>query len=289
MSAPRLSEHAAMSAPRRPRQPAVHALSLASRAATAALLLLLLLAPAASALTLRDVQALVYSPAPAATLPSATRFADEEGRSVALGAFFATRPAIVVPGYYGCSSLCGTVMQSLAAALQKARLEPGRDVEVVAVSIAPLETPAVARARMTALLGPGAHPGWHFLTGGDAASDAVASALGYRATYDAASHAYAHPTGVTVVAPGGSVRTVLPGIAFEPAELRAALAQASVADPAPSLPRRWLLCFHDAIAAGQYDERVARGMRLGGLGAMAGLGMIVLVAARKGRKRRSAP
>lgn len=260
---------------------------------TGALLLVLLpallLGPAAGAITLRDVQALVYAPAPSATLPATARFVDEQGRDVALGEFFAAHAAIVVPGYYGCSSLCGTVMHSLAAALQQARIEPGRDLEVVAVSIASLETPAVARARMSALLGPGAHPGWHFLTGSDAAIDALASALGYRAAYDAASDAYAHPTGVTVVARGGQVRRVLAGVAFAPAELRAALAPPTDAAPAPPLPRRWLLCFHDAIAAGQYDDRVARAMQVGGLCIIAGLGMVVLAAARKARTRRCAP
>jgi protein SCO1/2 len=258
-------------------------------AALLALLPASLFGPAAAAITLRDVQTLVYSPAPAATLPATARFVDEQGRNVALGEFFAAHAAIVVPGYYGCSSLCATVMQSLAAALQQARLEPGRDVEVVAVSIAPLETPAVARARMSALLGPGAHPGWHFLTGREAAIDALAGALGYRAVFDAASDAYAHPTGVAVVAAGGKVRRVLKGIAFSPPELRAALAPPTDAAPAPSLPRRWLLCFHDAIAAGQYDDRVARAMQLGGLGVIAGLGMVVLAAARKTRTRRTVP
>jgi protein SCO1/2 len=260
----------------------------AAAAAMIALIILPLAAGTADAITLRDVQALVFAPAPATALP-ATPFTDEQGRSVALGEYFATRAAIVVPGYYGCSSLCGTVVQSLAGALRQARIEPGRDVEVVAISIAPLDTPAVARERMAALLGAGPHPGWHFLTGGDAAIASVSRALGYRAAYDAASGAYAHPTGVTVVAPGGLVREVMPGVAFEPEDLRAALARPASATTAPSAARRWLLCFHDAIVAGQYDERVARGLQLGGIGAMAGLGLIVLVAARKGRSRRTSP
>ena len=258
------------------------------RSRLAALLLApiaLLAATAATPVTLRDVEALVYSPAPATVLPAATRFTDEEGRSVALGALFATRPAIVVPGYYGCSSLCGTVVQSLAAALREARLQPGRDVEVVAISIAPLETPAVARARMDALLGPGRHPGWHFLTGDETAIAALSAALGYRAAYDAASGAYAHPTGITVVDRGGAVRRVVPGVTFEPADLRDALAPSTEAKRAPAAPRRWLLCFHDAIAAGQYDEPVRRALQLVGLGVLAGLGLLVLVAARSSRNR----
>lgn len=247
----------------------------------------LLAATAATPVTLRDVEALVYSPVPATVLPTAARFTDEEGRSVALGALFATRSAIVVPGYYGCSTLCGTVVQSLAAALREARLQPGRDVEVVAISIAPLETPVLARARMNALLGPGRHPGWHFLTGDETAIAALSAALGYRAAYDGASGAYAHPTGITVVDRGGAVRRVLPGVAFEPADLRDALARSTDAARTPASPGRWLLCFHDAIAAGQYDERVRRAVQLCGLGTLAGLGLVVLVAARGSRNRKA--
>ena len=262
--------------------------------------LALALSPAA-ALTLADVRALAYAPASAASLPRATGFVDEQGQRVTLGAYVQARPAILVPGYYGCSSLCGVVMHSLVAALRDARLEPGRDVEVVAVSIAPLETPAIARARMAALLGPGAHPGWHFLTGSDAAIGALTRALGYRATYDAASGSYAHPAGITIVAQGGTLGPVLGGVAFPPADLRAAIAERGLRAAAAGQPPgtavaqrttaaastpRWLLCFHDAIAGGQYDDRVMAAVRAGSVAVMVALAVIVLGARRNRRAGR---
>jgi protein SCO1/2 len=205
---------------------------------------------------------------------------------------------IVVPGYYGCSNLCSLVLAALHRALAQAAIVPGRDAEVVVVSIAPLETPAMAAAREAAVLGRADVPGWHFLTGPEASIDALTRTLGFRAVYDAATASFGHPTGIAVFTPAGTLRTLLPGIDFAPAALRAAVADARNASPpagapgaaastaadAGASPARWLLCLHDAIANGRYNAQAMAAVRAVALAALAGLAAMML-----GRRRGTRP
>ena len=104
-----------------------------------------------------------------ARLPLEARFRDESGRELPLGELFGRRPVILAPVYYGCPLLCGQVLAGLARGLKPLSLEAGKDFDVVAFSINPDETPALAASKRTAYLErydrPGSESGWHFLTG----------------------------------------------------------------------------------------------------------------------------
>jgi protein SCO1/2 len=255
--------------------------------AAVALLALLAAAPCQGALTPRDVAGIGFAVVPGTALPARAAFVDEHGIRVRLGDYEGARPLLVVPGWYGCSNLCSLVLAGLARGLAQARLVPGRDVEVVVVGIAPLETPAMAAARKRAVLGDAPAVGWHFLTGPVASIDAVTRALGFRAAYDGSTATYAHAAGIVVADRGGVLHAMLPGIDFEPAALRAALAAAN-AGPAQadavseSAPARWLLCLHDDLASGRYNAVAMAGARALGLASLAGLAVLML-----GRGRRA--
>ena len=140
------------------------------------------------------VDRVAFAPPPGATLPLDARFIDEHGRRARLGDLVALRPAIIVPAYYGCSNLCTVVLNGVAAGLGASGLVAARDVDVVVVSIDPLETPPVALAKKRAVVGDA--NGWHFLTGGGREVARFASALGYRYAYDAGERQYAHASGI---------------------------------------------------------------------------------------------
>ncbi|HEX6794289.1 MAG TPA: SCO family protein [Casimicrobiaceae bacterium] len=250
-----------------------------------AVLVTALVAGSVRATVLPPVDQVGFAPAPGAVLPMNARFNDEHGRSVRLGDVVHDRAAIVVPAYYGCSNLCTIVLRGVAAGLRASALRAGHDVDVVAVSIAPLETPAQALAKKREVLGGGmrdAREGWHFLTGNDAAIGGVTRALGYRYTYVAAEKQYAHASGIAIVAPDGRIARVLYGVAFPPTELRNALAAASntpasnagaVLDATGSegAVSKWLLCFHYDPKTGRYSFAAMNSVRVAGLLALAGL------------------
>ena len=248
-----------------------------------------------SAVPLPPVDRVGFEPRAGAALPRDAVFADESGRSARLASYLHGRPAIVVPAYYGCSNLCTTTLRATRAALDAAGLRAGRDVEVVAISIAPLETPALAHAKKREVLGASADApddGWHFLTGTDAAIARVTRALGYRYAYAADERQYAHAAGIAIAAPSGRIARVLYGVSFSPRDLRAALASATpittststAAGEGGDAPPTWLLCFHYDPKSGRYTFAAMSAVRAAGLLVLAGLAGYATLAWRRERR-----
>ena len=221
-----------------------------------------------------------------AALPLDAEFRDSAGNAVRLGAFFAGKPVVLVLEYLHCKTLCGFVLHDTVAALARVPFAAGRDYQVIAISIDPREGPAEARAaaaQYAAELGTTGAPGWHFLTGSESAIHAVADAVGFPFRYDPAVDQYAHPAGLTIATPQGSISRYVLGLGYRPLDLRLALseaAQGAISSPASDL---LLLCYCYDPGTGRYDlaiQNVTRGL----CGAtVIGLGLMV---ARLARARR---
>src|ERR1700742_4681352 len=82
-----------------------------------------------------------------AQLPLNLQFVDETGKTVELGQYFGKKPAILALVYYQCPMLCSEELNGLTGALKMVNLEPGKDFNVVVVSIDPTEGPALAAAK----------------------------------------------------------------------------------------------------------------------------------------------
>ena len=152
---------------------------------------------------------------PGAQLPLDAALRDESGRLVRLGSTFGRRPAILILEYLHCPNLCGLVLGGTVAGLAQARLRPGRDVEFVAISIDPRETPAdgaAARGSYTRLFGTNDPSGWHFLTGPEPAVRRIADAVGFPYRWDRRLRQYAHPAGFVVATPDGRISRYLLGL-----------------------------------------------------------------------------
>src|SRR5271170_8410396 len=80
-------------------------------------------------------------------LPLDAAFVDETGKAVKLGDYFGKKPAILSLVYYQCQILCMEDLNGLVGALEMVNLTPGKDFQVVIVSIDPAETPAIAAAK----------------------------------------------------------------------------------------------------------------------------------------------
>jgi protein SCO1/2 len=236
-----------------------------------------------------------FAPTAGASLPLGAEFVDEHGHRLRLGDYVRSRPALLVPAYYGCSNLCGVALSALASSLATAGLHAGGAFDVVVFSINPLDAPADALARKRALLGEVSSranaDGWHFLTGTEPAITALADALGYRYAYDVVDRQYAHAAGVAVVAPRGRIVRVLYGVGFPRRALERALAEATAAgsDPASTSddgPRTWLLCFHYDPRTGRYTLAALAAVRAAGLLALLALAGYVARQAWRGRRLR---
>ena len=219
-------------------------------------------------------------------IPLDVMFRDESGRPVQLGQYFGKRPVVMVFAYYECPMLCTQVINGLSSALGVLSLNPGRDFEIVTVSFNPRDTPAAAAEKKAHYLErykrDGAAEGWHFLTGDQASIDRLTKAAGFRYVWDQQTSQFAHPSGVIVLTPDGTLARYLFGIEYGPRDLRFALVEASegrVGNPADAL---LLYCYHYDPMTGRYGFVIMRALRLlGGATVLALAAFIVFMLKRE--------
>jgi protein SCO1/2 len=244
-------------------------------------------AGARSSLDADTLAGLAFRQHPGASLPLETTLSDEDGHPVRLGEYFGRRPVVLVLDYLRCRTLCGVVLGNLAAALDPLPLDAGRDFEVVAVSIDPRDTSADAAAAKARDLAryhhAGAAAGWHFLVGGEAAVRPLADAVGFPYRYDAAIDQYAHPAGLTVVSPAGSIARYILGVDYRPIDLRLAITEAARGKVSAPLSRLLLLCYGYDPQQGRYTPQIEGAMILVNLAGV--LGFVAIIAAIHRRRR----
>jgi protein SCO1/2 len=194
-----------------------------------------------------DLASLYFHPHPGARLPLGTKLVDDAGHAVTLGDYFTKSPVILVLEYLRCTSLCGVTLRHLIAdALNRLPLAPGRDYQLVAISIDPRDKPAdaaAAQAKYTALFDHGrGRTGLHFLTGSASSVKEIADTVGFPYRYDKLFDAYIHPAGFIVAAPDGVISRYIEGVAFTSHTLLDAIAAAEQDKSQGPLTRLLLLC-----------------------------------------------
>ncbi len=162
-----------------------------------------------------------------AQVPLGAQFRDEAGRDVRLGDYLGQKPAILALVYYQCTMLCNQILNGIVVGLRPLSLRPGRDFDVIAVSIDPREGPSLARAKRdnyVKLYSSQAGPaGWHFLTGTEPNIRALADAVGFHYRYDPNNDIYLHASGIMVLTPQGRAARYFYGVEFEPKDLKLGL------------------------------------------------------------------
>ncbi len=184
-------------------------------------------------------------------------------------------PALVVFADYTCRTLCGPIVEFVAAGLGKTGLRPGADYRLLVIGINPRDGLDAARAMRAEHIGPGNPVGQAatFLSGGDADIHAATSALGLHYAYDAEHDQYAHPAAAYVVDGGGRVRRVLSPLGLDGGDLRLALIDAGRGAIGTFADQIHLLCYGYDPAKGIYTERIT-----GLLGYAAGTTLILMLA-----------
>jgi protein SCO1/2 len=198
---------------------------------------------------------------PGTRLPRDAVLRDDAGQPVRLASLF-DRPVVLVPGYYTCPNLCGTVFEGVLQALALSGLAAG-EYRLVGLSIDPRDAAAAAASRKrayAALLPGGAHD-LALLTGDAATLTRLQAALGYRTVTDGGTGELAHAAGFVVLDADGRIVRAFSGVRFDPAALRAA-----VRSPAPSFGQQVLmLCAHFAPASGRHTTGALAFVRAGAL------------------------
>jgi protein SCO1/2 len=215
-------------------------------------------------------------------VPLGLQFRNESGQTVKLADYFHSgRPVIVNLVYYQCPMLCGEVLQGLSAAVKVLRFTPGKEYEVVTVSIDPREGPDLAAAKkqsvMERLGRPGAETGWHFLVGDQPQIDALAKSIGWHYQYDQKTNQFAHAAGIVLVTPEGKIAQYYYGVEYSARDLRLGVVEASKNKVGSLADQVLLYCYHYDPRTGKYGAVVTNMVRLGGVLTMFILGGFLIV------------
>jgi protein SCO1 len=215
---------------------------------------------------------------PGAPLPLGARFRNSNGRVVHLADFFNNKPVVIVMEYMRCRTLCGSVLRDTVRALSAVPLAPGRDYEVVAISIDPRDTAqdATRTSREFFPNSGSAVPGWHFLTGTNGDINAVAKAVGFPFRYDPQIDQYAHPAGVTIATGGGTITRYILGVGYRPLDMRLALSEAARGAISSPVTDLLLLCYCYDPGTGRYSFAINNITRVLCLGTVVGVAVLIL-------------
>jgi protein SCO1/2 len=240
----------------------------------------------------KDLEGVGITEHPGAKLPLDVEFKDEDGGTVRLGRYFTgDRPVILTLGYYRCPMLCTLVLNSLVDGLRDLPWTPGREFEVVTVSIDPTETPTLARLKKQNYLEeyarPGAASGWHFLTGREENIRKLADAVGFGYRYVPERGQYAHAAAIFVATPDGRLAKVLYGVVYQPKTVRLALTEAGEGKVGTTADQLLLYCFHYDAQEGRYVLAAQNIMRFGGASTALIVGLWLAVSWRRGTHKKS--
>ena len=205
-------------------------------------------------------------------LPLDLTFTDDTGKQVQLAGYFGKKPAILALVYYQCPMLCSEELNGLTSALRMVDEVPGRDFNVIVVSIDPTEGPDLAAAKKASYLKQYGHPetsdGWHFMTGTQPGIDALTKAVGFGYVKvpgpDGKLNQFAHASAIQIVTAQGKLAQYYMGVEYSPKDLRLGLVEASNNQIGSRVDNILTYCYHYDPKTNKHSLIIARVVQLGG-------------------------
>lgn len=227
-----------------------------------------------------------------AQVPLDIPFRDETGKVVPLSTFIKDKPVMLVMPFYQCTGVCTLELNGMIKAFKSLRFKPGKEFDVVIVSINPKEGPELAASKKQSYLAMYGHPetanGWHFLTGEEANIQRLAQAVGFHYIYDAEHDRYSHPAGLMVITPQGKLSRYFYGSDYSPRDMRFALMEASENHIGSVVEEIQLYCFHYDPVTGKYGLVITRIIQLAGAATVLILGSFIFLMLRYERRQNRA-
>jgi protein SCO1/2 len=225
-------------------------------------------------------------------LPLDAAFVDETGKPVRLGDYFGKRPAILSLVYYNCPLLCSEEMDGLTSSLEMVKLAPGKDFDVILISIDPSETPELAAKRKAFYLKRYGRPetasGWHYLTGQRPAIDAVTNAVGFGYVRvpgpDGKLSQFAHASSIEIVTTNGKLAQYYLGVEYSPKDMLLGLIEASGNKIGSPVANILTYCYHYDPQTNKHSLIIVRVVQLGGMVTVASLGGFMFLMFRRDYK-----
>lgn len=233
------------------------------------------------------------------------QFKDEAGNLVPLRQVVDGRkPTVLFIVYYSCPNLCNFFLNGALETLKKLSLTPGRDFNILTVSMDPREGSELAAQKkenyLKAYGRDGAGAGWRFWVNETQLTQlpedmhlampknperlksvrALADQVGFRYRYEKTDGQFAHTAAMVVLTPEGIISRYLYGISFQPRDLRLSLVEASDGKVGNAMDRLLLFCYHYDPKSRKYALFATNLMRLASIltVVIVALGLGVLIA-----------
>ncbi len=218
-------------------------------------------------------------------LPLNLEFRDETGKVVHLGDYFGQKPVILSLVYYQCKILCPEEIDGLVGALEMLKFNPGKDYNVVFVSIDARETPAIAAREKAFYMKRFGRPqddsGWHFLTGQEPAIRTLASTVGFGYVPmqgpDGKMTQFAHASAIELATPEGRLAQYYLGVEFSPKDLQLGLVEASHGKIGSLVDDLLTYCFQYDPTQNRHTLVFIRIFQMGGVLTVLALGIFMFV------------
>lgn len=228
-------------------------------------------------------------------LPLNLTFTDDTGKLVPLRTYFGRVPVILMLVYYRCPMLCSEEMEGLVSALKMIDFRPGKDFNILAISIDPTETPAMAAAKKAEYVKMYGHPetadGWHFMTGTQASIDAIAKAVGFEYVKlkvpGTDLNQFAHASALEIVTPQGKLAQYYMGVEYSPKDMLLGLDEASSNRIGSPVDNILTYCYHYDPLTNTHDLIVSRVIEMGAIFTILILGGFMLLMFRKDYRKDS--
>ena len=226
-------------------------------------------------------------------IPTGLTFAKVNGDSVQLVHLLSSgRPVILNPLYYECPVLCGLVIDGLFDAVQNLAWQPGKEFDIISVSIDPTETDTLAARVKKDYIESGSwgstqgteqhaatlaqvNEGWHFLTGKQAAIDSLISAVGFGVAPIPGTKDFAHSAAIILLSPDGTITRYLYGLRYNSFDFRTAILKASEGTIGNTVDKLIMYCYQYNPNSNSYALVAKRIMSLGGLATLIFLGIFL--------------
>ncbi len=205
-------------------------------------------------------------------LPLNVMLTDEAGNHVALGSYFGKHPAIFALVYYRCPMLCSEELNGLTSALQMVKYVPGKDFNIIVVSIDPTEGTDLAAGKKRETLKRYGHPetadGWHFMTATQPVIDELTKAVGFKYVKIDVPNSnevqFAHASSIQIVTPEGKLAQYYMGVEYSPKDLLLGLNEASSNRIGSPVDNILTYCYHYDPQTNKHSLIVARVVQMGG-------------------------
>ena len=222
-------------------------------------------------------------------IPLNLTFTDDTGKVVPLSTYFGKIPAILMLVYYRCPMLCSEELEGLTSALKMISFRPGKDFNIIAISIDPTETPAMAAAKKAEYLKMYGHPGtadgWHFMTGTQQNIDAITKVVGFEYVKLKVPGTnvtqFAHASALEIVTPQGKLAQYYMGVEYSPKDMLLGLDEASNDRIGSPVDNILTYCYHYDPLTNTHDLVVSRVVEMGAIFTILILGGFMLVMFRK--------